>query len=38
MSDKCIICKENEVTWPMVCDDCKDHTAQAELANNYGVQ
>ena len=29
---KCISCKSNEVTWPLVCDDCTDHEAQAFLA------
>lgn len=32
----CIICGKVEVTWPLVCDDCKDHEAQAILANDYG--
>ena len=36
--DLCICCGKNEVTWPKVCDDCKDHEAQTELMldPNYG--
>jgi len=33
---KCILCKKKEVTWPLVCNDCIDHEAQAELAQIYG--
>ena len=32
----CICCHKNRVTWPLVCDDCKDHDAQAQLALQYG--
>lgn len=33
--EKCICCEKNEVTWPRVCDECKDHEAQEELHNAY---
>jgi hypothetical protein len=36
--DKCIICGKNEVTWPLVCDKCKDHETQAQLALDYGIE
>jgi hypothetical protein len=28
---KCISCGQVEVTWPLVCDACQDHEAQAAL-------
>ena len=29
---KCISCGKIEVVWPLVCNNCKDHEAQAILA------
>ncbi len=29
---KCIACGKREVTWPLVCDDCRDKEAQAVLS------
>ena len=36
--DICICCHKNPVTWPLVCNDCKDHDAQAVLALDYGIE
>ena len=33
---KCIYCGKNEVTRPRVCHECRDESAQAQLALNYG--
>jgi len=33
---KCICCGKNEVTWPRVCSECRDESAQAQLALDYG--
>jgi hypothetical protein len=31
--DLCISCGKHEVGWPRVCEECKDHEAQAILAS-----
>ena len=35
MSEICISCEKNQVTWPRICDTCQDKEAQAELAAYY---
>jgi len=32
---RCICCHKTEVTWPLVCDECADHEAQAALVRKY---
>lgn len=32
---RCIFCNKVEVTFPLVCDDCQDKEAQAELTSIY---
>ena len=38
MSEKCICCHKNEVSWPRVCSDCTDHEAQYEIASGNGFE
>lgn len=35
MSELCVVCHKNEVSWPLVCEDCTDKEAQIELFNHY---